>query len=1596
MSASFEHVLDEVDCYFHDVLTPQENENIEEHCDRCPICKAALVEAEKRFLALKSLPPSTAPADLIQSTLARIAQHDRDQEQKQVARRRWYRRGLWLGAAAAVLFFFLHVYYWTLTPAPYDLRILGQSKLHAGVKRSLRVELVDPVRGVGLQSVPVSIEMRDPAIDQWVHLADFKTDAQGTGQPAFQLPDWKDGAYDLRVSANSGWRPQTIVRSVQLVHSWKLMLSSDRPVYQPGQTIQLRCLGLRSLDLKPVAGQTAVFTVADPGGTMIFKQKEVTSSFGISSTACPLAREILEGTYTIQCQVGDTTSKLAVEVKQYVLPKFKIDLVADQPYYLPGQRVAGSVHAAYFFGKPVADADVEFTLRGGPEPRALKLRTDAKGTTTFAFPPLPESFDDKDTLSLELSASVTDGAGQAQIRKITMPATSQPLRVQAILEAGALVEGLPNRVFFYVHDVIGRPARARIAFSGSDKELTTSALGVARFDFIPAGQTIEWTVRATDDQGRIGRTQVKWAPGRANDGLLLRTDKAVYAGGETMRLSVLSAGSEPVFVDVAKDGQTLLTTAISVARGRGECGMDLPPELSGTLQLFAYRLGPQGNKDNKARLVYVRPASQLKITTTMDQPEYRPGGVAKLRFQLADPLGKPTPGALSLSAVDEAVFAVLQQATGMEQAFFTMAPELLQPAVHLTSWSPPDPGKEEERRTFDQAFFAMSVNAPQPVDDREALIQSLLPYVDNNRRVFDALDNPIFEKLVQNGSVPESVLAVLRNPGGPTSFFATTYPENVRTIQTTKASLSAFITGSWIIIGIIVGILAMAFLFRYLWKTQREVLGCFIGLVYLILVLLALLVPSVQVVREASVRTQTLNDVKQIELAIENFKDVNKKMPGVPERVDENHNAPRVRQWFPETLLWRPELITDDQGHATLEIPLADSITTWRLTASAVTRDGQLGASQEKIKVFQPFFVDVNFPMALTLEDEVAAPVVVYNYLDRPQVVELVFAKAPWYESQEQDSRQLELKPGEVRSTHFRLRAKKVGTHELQVTASGSGVADAVKRRIDVLPGGRRIEAVWNGNLQHENDFPITLPQDAIPGSGQLHVKFYPSPFSQVVEGLDSIFRLPSGCFEQTSSTTYPNVLALDYLQRTRKNSRAIEEKARKYINLGYQRLVGFEVVGGGFDWFGRPPAHQVLTAYGLMEFQDMARVHDVDPRLIERTRAWLLGKRQADGSWAPESHDPVMAQGRLDSAKLARLSTTAYIAWAVFRTPLAVAEARAARQFLLSHRPEDIQDAHLLALVCNALLAIDPAGRDAMPYLERLVTLKRSTADGKQIWWEQPTGMRTTFYASGRSGNIETTALAVMACQQAGQHLASARAALAWIGQQQDSSGTWHSTQATVLALKAILAGTGLPSEDRERRIEWTWNYGKKNSLRIPAEHGEVMKQLDLSANLNLGKQTLTLAEPTGGAANFQVAFRYHVPNKKDAPDGGLELNVKYDREKLRVGESAAALATVANRSKDSAPMVLVELPVPAGFTFGADSFAKLVEQSRIAKYEVQPLAVLVYLRNLPAGESLELTYGLRAAMPAQVTVPAARAYEYYNPDREGRSKETHLIVVE
>jgi hypothetical protein len=294
---------------------------------------------------------------------------------------------------------------------------------------------------------------------------------------------------------------------------------------------------------------------------------------------------------------------------------------------------------------------------------------------------------------------------------------------------------------------------------------------------------------------------------------------------------------------------------------------------------------------------------------------------------------------------------------------------------------------------------------------------------------------------------------------------------------------------------------------------------------------------------------------------------------------------------------------------------------------------------------------------------------------------------------------------------------------------------------------------------------------------------------------MDAILRMPSGCFEQTSSATYPNVLALDYMIRMKKLTPEVHAKAEGFIANGYQRLLTFEVKGGGFSWFGEAPANKILTAYGLMEFADMAKVHDVDPRVIQRTQQWLASQQLADGSWKPDMQ--FINEGATNRFNTDVLRITAYIAWSLENTGYQGPVVEKANQYIQSHLSGKL-DAYTLAVLAN--FAVDYGKDREFTRQAMQMLIDARTEEDKQVWW---TSGETGMYSTGLVANIETTGLATQALLKWGQASSVARKALTFLTAKKDAYGTWSSTQATIMALRALILASEKSASDVNGKLE-------------------------------------------------------------------------------------------------------------------------------------------------------------------------------------------------
>jgi len=706
-------------------------------------------------------------------------------------------------------------------------------------------------------------------------------------------------------------------------------------------------------------------------------------------------------------------------------------------------------------------------------------------------------------------------------------------------------------------------------------------------------------------------------------------------------------------------------------------------------------------------------------------------------------------------------------------------------------------------------------------------------------------------------------------------------------------------------------------------------------------------------------------------------------------------SAPRVREFFPETMLWQPALITDDKGIANLAVNFADSITTWRLSASASSQGGSLGGANVPLKVFQDFFVDIDLPLNMTQGDEVAFPVAVYNYLKTPQTVKLDLAQEAWFEliDGKGTSRSLDLKPNEVTSVSYRIRANKIGMQPLNVKAIGTHMSDAVRRSVEVVPNGQKMEKVATDRLNGTVKQTLMIPENAVEDASKIVVKIYPGVMAQVMDGLDGMLRMPGGCFEQTSSTAYPNILVVDYLRKNKINSPEAMLKAEQYLNVGYQRLLTFERPGGGFDWWGSGEPLVWLSAYGLNEFADMSKVYPIDKGIIGRTQQFLMNKRGPDGTWSNvgATHNESIA-----SMGDPKMLLTSYVTWSLLESGFPKDQLKVSTDYIKKHINEANNNAYILALACNALASYDAKDATLTTSLKTLSEMRHEVPDWKAINFPAKTTSLT--YARGDYVTIETTALTALAMLKTGQFTNEVNRALTFLVKSKDAQGSWGSTSATLLSLKALLAGMG--GNQIKEMIPFTITVNGKEAFRgkVDEQNADLLQSFDLKDFTKVGANDVEIS--VGGESNlmYQMVARHFEPWKTEtkAKKPAVDIDVTYDRTKLTTDDVLKAKATLRYNGQEPTYNVILDLGIAPGFNVDANDFTEMVNRKQIQKFSVTSRQVIVYLGDVRPGDVLTFDYTLKARFPLRAQTPESIAYEYYTPSNRATAHPVELVVEE
>ncbi|OIO98271.1 MAG: hypothetical protein AUJ92_01690 [Armatimonadetes bacterium CG2_30_59_28] len=1500
-----------------------------------------------------------------------------------------------------------------LIPTPLETRVLGQTQWLSGSKASLRVIASDHQSGKPAKDARVRILLADredkEAMDEQTLFTGF-TNAQGTIDASFAAPKWPKGNYDLTVRVSAyALGTDSISRTVWLDSATQILLTTDKPLYQPGQTIHLRALALEKPDLNAAAGKPLLLEVEDAKGNKVMKRSVTTSKFGIGSVDFTLASEVNMGRFTLRAALDDSITEKKVTVERYVLPKFKAALKTDRNYYLPGEKLHGTVQADYFFGKPVSSGKVTVRLSsfdvGFNQFAEVKGTTDDKGTYSFDVD-LPNSFagtpPEQGKALVKIDTVVTDKAEHEEKATNTLPIAKEPIEISVIPEGSEIVPGLENRFYVLTSYPDGSPAATSLVVEGSGGkwEHHSNPRGISEVLLKPQELSLKFRVTATDAKGQSASVLQEFGVNTSKEAVLLRVSKAIYKTGETMDLDVFSPDKRgTVYLDVIRDRQTILTQTVNLADGRAHASLPLDEEVSGTLIVQAYCITKDGQIVRDRRIVYVNPANDLSISVKADRKVYLPQDKAKIEFSVSDTVGHPILAALGINIIDEAVYGLQEMQPGMEKVYFMLEKELLEPKYEVHGFDPGDIVKplvrgkplpprasaqlDESRQQVARVLFAaasaevsygLDVNSYQEKAEKAAeawneavqaaaqkIGQALSEYAKKNFGRYPDSEVALRELADKGFLKPDDTRDPLGNPYTLTAFGRRDLKQgfSLRSYGLDgKPDTQDDIT---------------VFLYRQRgekgdeWVTADP--------------------------RKMDLRRRLGRDFfEAVPMAMngaavmEKAADATQPTAAPPGKKDGEEPA-RIRQYFPETLYFNPAVITDDRGNASIDVTMADSITTWRLTTMASSALGALGSTTAPLRVFQDFFIDIDLPVSLTQNDSVHIPVAVYNYLPKKQTVRLALQKEDWFDTSDALEQKVDMDPEKVGVVYFPITVKKIGNHKLLVKAFGSDMSDAIQRQIEVMPDGEEQWSTINDRLEGNVAQTISIPANAIDEASTIFVKIYPGTFSQVVEGLDKMLRMPSGCFEQTSSMTYPNVLVTDYMKRTKKINPEIQMKAEQYINLGYQRLVTFEVQGGGFSWFGDAPAHKVLTAYGLMEFSDMAKVHEVDPAVITRTQQWLAKQQKADGSW--EQDQGGIAEGIINR-QTDVLRTSAYIAWALADSGYKGPEVEKAVNYV-APKIDSVNDAYVAAVNANLMVACDRKGDRTLKALEKLVSLK--VEKDKVVYWTSSAPTMTN--GKGETADLETTGLAVYALLKSGRYPGLVNKALTYLVQNKDAFGTWQTTQATVWSMKALTLATDKATGETNAEVTVSLNGKKSESFAITPEDSDVMRQIDLKPLVQEGKNEVAIQFSGEGGALYQISARYYTPWTKTGPaDELLSIDVNYDRTELAVNDFVTCNVRIANNQRGAANMVVVDLGIPPGFDVQTGDLAELVGSKALTKFELTGRQAILYLDRVEPGKPVTFDYRLKAKYPLKAKTPKSTVYEYYAPKVAAVAKPVEMVV--
>jgi len=791
---------------------------------------------------------------------------------------------------------------------------------------------------------------------------------------------------------------------------------------------------------------------------------------------------------------------------------------------------------------------------------------------------------------------------------------------------------------------------------------------------------------------------------------------------------------------------------------------------------------------------------------------------------------------------------------------------------------------------------------------------------------------------------------------------------------------------------------------------------------------------------------------------------------------------PRVRSDFRDTALWIASVTTDADGRARVEVPFPDSTTRWKAVVRAADEGARVGMGTSTTRTRQPLIARLQAPRFFQVGDRLTVSGLIDNQTSSATTVRVSLEAAGLALLGAQVDGELvaDLAPvtiaanGQAR-VDWRVEVREPGEAVLMLKAIGEEHADAVQRRLPVHEHGIEVLEARSGKFDGaELAFSIDLPAARGPGSTTLAVQVTPSMAVTMLDALPYLVDYPYGCTEQTLSRFVPSAIVArtlreqglsaeeamrrvfggvegEYAAKTHPKGKQPLDELDEMIRRGLERLYDYQHADGGFGWWKGDESDEYMSAYVLWGLA-LARQAGVDVRpgvlenvgrflvlrLVEQEgqpdlQAWMLHALATWGGSTGEAKErqfeeaalanlmrddgkrlnaysralaclAAHALGRADDARLlAEQLRNGAIVDATPDTSIVMVGAQTSRPFVqpTAHWGEDRiwrrwseGGVEATAFALRALLAVDPASDLVAPVTNWLVKNRR----GAQ--WS----------------NTRDTAIVVLALDE---YLRASGELAAGVGYEVVVNGTV--VERRELAQDELLDAPGRVEVDPELLRDGA------NEIRIRRTSGEA--PLYFAAYAEFFSQE----EPIRSRGNELFArreyfklvgrptlLRGYVYDRVPLEDGGVvqsgervevvvTLEAKNDLEYVML-EDLKPAGLEATQVQSGERMIARELkrseserrfggdPVEGGTRgahLGEAAVPGYTGRSRSAHQELRDRKVALFLDRIPQG-TWELRYDLRAEVPGSFHALPLLGHAMYVPEIRCNGEELRLDVLE